>query len=101
MDIRKKIQKILNQTNPMLRTHLDVNDEFLIKLKATDPEVLTDAEHQELEILAGAKRVDRLVDLLKKISKDQFYQFMEVLQQNDQELYVEVKGVYDKQFPGI
>ena len=97
---REKVQTILNKTNPKLRTDLDVNDDFLIHLQATDPEVITDSERAELRKLTRTARVDHLLDLLRRRSRDQFYQFMEVLQKKDGELYLVVKGVYDKQFPG-
>ena len=63
---KEKVQTILNQTNPKLRTGLNVDDDFLINLQATDPEVITSEEREKIQLLTSTARVDKLVDLLKK-----------------------------------
>ena len=96
---RKKIQKVLNKSLPTLRPGLDLNEDFLIKLKATEPEVITDDEHDTIKTKAPTARVDYLVDLLKRRSKNVFFMFMEVLQEKDPELYDAVNFFYEEQFP--
>ena len=97
---RSKIQTVLKKSNSTLRASLDVDEDLLIKLKATDPEVLTESEHEDFKTKMKTERVDYLFDILKRRPKEVFLQFMEVLEVKDRELYDVVKKAYDKQFVG-
>ena len=103
MEDRKKIQSILNQAHPQMRRHLDVDEALLVELKATQPEVITDEEHDEIihDKKTRHAKVDYLVNKLKLKSLEVFVNFMGELEKKDKDLYNHVKGFQDREFAGM
>ena len=103
MENRGKIKRILDRAHPNMSENLNLDKDFLRKLKGTKPEVITNEEHEEIsqvQITRYAK-VDYLVEKLKLKSLEVFVNFMGELEKKDKDLYNHVKGFQDQEFPGM
>ena len=97
---RAKVQDILDRVHPKLRRHLNLDEDFLIDLKAIRPKVITNALHDEINAIPIHRgRIDRLVDIIKLKPAGVYFSFMKVLEGKDDELYCEVKAIQDEYFP--
>ena len=102
-EARYKIRSTLDQAHPKMRDNLNLDEAFLVELKATQPEVITGEEHEEISLVKKTRyaKVDYLVDKLKLKSPKHFDNFMGVLKQKDEGLYNYVKGFLDQEYAGM
>ena len=93
---RDKVRIVLNRANPTLRTQLNLDDDLCVSLKATDPEIISDNEHEDITSLSTQwARIDRLLNIIKRKPVRVYLEFMGILQEKDIELYERVKAIQD------
>ena len=102
MDDRDTLSIVLNRANPILRKYLNINQDFLVELKATNPAVLSDEECEDIKAKAVMfDKVDELINLLKRKPIQEYLSFMGVLQEKDRDLHLEVKAIHNEFLPNF
>ena len=86
MEDREEMATVLQRVHHILRQHLKLDTGFLIKLVAAS--VLSDEEREDTEEIRNSyKRVDALVDLLKRKPYSSYLSFLTILKKHDEGLY--------------
>ena len=94
---RGRVIHILNRANPDLRKYLNLDEDLLVSLRGTDPQVLSDEEKDRLsDISVQSQRIDELVKLLKRNPTDVYLAFMEALLIKDEDLHEHIKSIQDQ-----
>ena len=94
---RRKVHTIMNRVNPYLRRQLNLDEDFLRRLMAIEPEAISEDDLEDINTVVGkSKKVDFLCDLIKRKSVESYSSFMKVLQKKDLHLYNETKAIQDE-----
>ena len=95
MEDRERVhQSVLAKVQPTLCDHLMMDTAFLRQLEANN--VLTTEERETAEtIQVGAKRVDHVIDILRRRPVTCYSSFMKIVQQTDEAIYRKCAGIME------